>query len=216
MVILPTSKQLKKAIHKKIALAQDILVIEVYNHFPKAVIHGGTAIWRCYGSNRFSEDIDFYLPKIARQDLEKFLNDLKNKGFQVKKFKVTERAIFSKFLYIDVGVQLEAVFKTIKNFITKAFELSDGTSIIVNTLRAENLIEEKVISYLQRRKIRDLYDIYFLLRFIEERNVVDNLLKKLMEKFKLPIDENELKALIISGAVPSFENIVEEIKKWVK
>jgi predicted nucleotidyltransferase component of viral defense system len=62
MVTLPIDKKLKKKIHKTVALAQDILVLELYDKFPSAVIHGGTAIWRCYGSNRFSEEIDVYLP----------------------------------------------------------------------------------------------------------------------------------------------------------
>ena len=61
MVVLPLHHKLKKKIHKTIALAQDILVMKMYEKFPNAIIHGETAIWRCYGSNRFSEDVDVYL-----------------------------------------------------------------------------------------------------------------------------------------------------------
>jgi hypothetical protein len=55
LVILPLVKKLKKKIHRAIALAQDIIVLEIYEKSPSAVIHGGTAIWRCYGSNRFQK-----------------------------------------------------------------------------------------------------------------------------------------------------------------
>jgi len=64
--MLPIDKKLKKRTHKIVALAQDILVMELYNSFTNAIIHGGTAIWRCYGSNRFSEDVDVYLPFSAK------------------------------------------------------------------------------------------------------------------------------------------------------
>jgi predicted nucleotidyltransferase component of viral defense system len=62
MVTIPLYHKLKKKIHKTIALAQDILIIKMYEKFANAVIRGGTTIWRCYGSNRFSEDVDVYLP----------------------------------------------------------------------------------------------------------------------------------------------------------
>ncbi|MEM1546291.1 MAG: nucleotidyl transferase AbiEii/AbiGii toxin family protein [Candidatus Methanomethylicia archaeon] len=54
--------------------------MEIYNSFPEAVIHGGTAIWRCYGSNRFSEDVDVYLPLTVKMvNIENFLNNLRGK-----------------------------------------------------------------------------------------------------------------------------------------
>jgi len=34
--------------------------------FLMAVLHEGTVIWRCFKSNRFSEDLDFYLEKKRR------------------------------------------------------------------------------------------------------------------------------------------------------
>jgi len=54
MVSIPLILKLKKKSEKEIAYAQDIVVGELYKFFPDAVIHGGTAIWRCYQGNRFS------------------------------------------------------------------------------------------------------------------------------------------------------------------
>ncbi|MBM3309818.1 MAG: hypothetical protein FJY77_06125, partial [Candidatus Altiarchaeales archaeon] len=56
MTNIPLALRLKKQAHKKVAEAQDIIVRELYNVFDNAVLHGGTAIWRCYQGNRFSED----------------------------------------------------------------------------------------------------------------------------------------------------------------
>lgn len=63
MANIPLTLRLKKQAHKKVAEAQDLIVKELYSVFDGAVLHGGTAIWRCYGGNRFSEDVDAYLPR---------------------------------------------------------------------------------------------------------------------------------------------------------
>jgi len=219
MVVLPIDKKLKKRAHKNIALAQDILVMEIYNSFPAAVIHGGTVLWRCYGSNRFSEDIDLYLPLAIKEKekvLEEFLNSLRRNGFTVDKFKRTNKSIFAKFSYLDSVIRFEAVFKNIKNFVTKHFEMSDGTFILVNTLKPDDMIIEKISAYLKRRKVRDFYDIFFLLRFVEEKEEIKKPLARLVGEFKKPEDEKELKTLIISGSVPIVEKMLEEVKAWVR
>ena len=217
MVILPLNKKLKKKIHRTIALAQDVLVISVYDLFPKAVIHGGTAIWRCFGSNRFSEDVDLYLPiGLKKAGVGRFLDDLKRRGFTIEKFKTTENAIFSRFSYVDAAVRCEAVFKNVESFVTKPFEMVDGTFMMVNTLSAEKVIEEKVSAYLRRRKVRDLYDIFFLLKFVEEKEETRDVLAKLLKDFKAPEDSDELKTLIVLGAVPNVKDMVGEIERWVR
>jgi predicted nucleotidyltransferase component of viral defense system len=94
--------------------------------------------------------------------------------------------------------------------------MSDGSSILVNTLTPEDIIKEKVSVYLERRRIRDLYDIFFLLKFVERRENVKEALAKLINNFEKPLDEKELKVLIISGSVPSVENMLREASKWVK
>lgn len=47
---------------KQVALArlQDSIVESIVEVEPNIVFHGGTAIWRCYSSNRFSEDVGIY------------------------------------------------------------------------------------------------------------------------------------------------------------
>jgi predicted nucleotidyltransferase component of viral defense system len=211
------NKKFKKRIHKLIALAQDILVIELYDKFPSTIIHGGTAIWRCYGSNRLSEDVDAYFPlALKKENFKRFLDDLKSKGFVVEKFGRKNNSIFAKFSYLNAIVSFEAVFKNIKNFLVRPFEMSDGSSILVNTLTPEDIIKEKVSVYLERRRIRDLYDIFFLLKFVEKRENVKEVLTKLINNFKRPLDKKELKVLIISGSVPSVENMLREVRKWVK
>jgi predicted nucleotidyltransferase component of viral defense system len=217
MAVLPLLHKLRKKIHKTIALAQDILVMKMYEDFPKAVIHGGTAIWRCYGSNRFSEDVDVYLqPRDKNKKiLEEFFNKLKSLGFSIRKFKLTNNTLFSKLSYENVEIRFEASFKNIKS-IAKPFELTDGTFMNVLTLSAEDLILEKILAYKKRKKVRDIYDIAFLLKFVQDRNKIEKNLKEFIKTFQKPLDEKELSALIISGAVPNIEAMLEEITSWAK
>jgi len=216
MVILPIEKKLRKKIHKQVALAQDILILEVYNIFPKAIIHGDTAIWRCYGSNRFSEDVDFYFPLEVKERLQVLTENLKKRGFIIEKFKRTNNTIFAKFSYLNTSIRLEAVFKKIKKYVTKNFEMNDGTFILVNTLSPEEMILEKISAYKKRKKVRDLYDIFFLLKFVENKEKIKEALKDFLEKFEKPEDEKELKVLIISGSIPNVESMVEVMRAWVR
>ncbi len=213
MVILPLVRKLKKRIHREIAFAQDLLIQEVFRIFDSAILHDGTAIWRCYQSNRFSEDVDFYISSKENKKIEKFFGELKNFGIKILKQKLTQNALYSKLKYNEAEIRFEALFKERKNFATKEYEMVDGTKIVVNTLPPEELIKEKVEAYLKRRKIRDLYDIFFLLDFAEKKDV-KNELSRLLRNFKNPEDEKELKYLIIVGTAPKLEEMLKKIKKY--
>lgn len=215
---IPLEKRLKKNIHKKTALAQDLLMDAVYTHFPKAIVHGGTVIWRCYNGNRFSEDVDIYLPKkeYDADIFNNFLNSLKDKGFFVKKFKKTANSIFSKFELYGIEVRLEAVFKDVRNFIVKPFELTDGTFMNVYTLSPEDLLVEKILTYRNRKKVRDLYDIWFLSNLVSDIDKIKHYLEDFSKELEEPNDYNTLKALMIFGAVPSLKNLIEGVRIWAK
>lgn len=216
MVILPLIKKLKKSAHKQIALAQDILIQEIFSFFKTAVLHGGTSIWRCWKGNRFSEDIDIYLSEKEKEKIEAFLENLKSLGFKILKSKITKNAFYSKLEYQKAIVRFEVLFKRIKNFETKEYETSEGNKIVVNTLSAEDLISEKINAYLRRKMVRDVYDIYFLLDFIENKKNIKEKLKILLKNFQKPIDERELKFLIISGVAPKLEEIIKKIEKYAR
>jgi predicted nucleotidyltransferase component of viral defense system len=212
--VLLLIRRLTKKVHRDIAMAQDLMVNVMYNVFSDVVIHGGTAMWRCYGGNRFSEDIDVYLPLKyrKREKYDEFIDAMEQVGFKTEKFKDTGNVIYSKFSMNGVIVSFEALFKNVKNIVTMPFEMIDGNFINVYTLSSEALLAEKTLTYLSRRKIRDLYDIFFLLNVVNEK-VDKKLLRKFLSDFKLPIDTKDLKVLIISGAVPSVSDMLLVIKR---
>lgn len=67
----------------------------LYKVFPRSVLHGGIAIWRCYSGNRFSEDVNTYVEKDLEK-INKFFEELKRAGFEVTKKKDNEK--FDLFL----------------------------------------------------------------------------------------------------------------------
>ncbi len=208
----PLITQLKKQTHRDIARAQDIIVETLYTIFNTAVMHGGTAIWRCYQGNRFSEDIDTYLPKDLPK-LDAFFKKLQQRGFRIEKKKIGENSLYSQLLLNRTAVRFEAIWKkkegTLKDYLT-----AEGNSITIYTLPPEELIAEKVQAYLQRRKIRDLYDTIILLRAVKDPSTVRAELQRLIAAFQPPVDESELAVLILEGLVPSPKKMLDYIKNW--
>ena len=214
MVNIPLNLKLKKKIERDIAYAQDIIVGELYKFFPNAIIHGGTAIWRCYQGNRFSEDVDVYINKNLDK-IEELFNSLKSKGFKIIKKRIKDNSIYSELDFNGIAARFEATFQDKKPF-SRKYETSESFFINVYALSAEDLIIEKVETYLKRRKIRDLYDIYFLLNYAENKKAIENCLKKLIENYEKPKDEENLAGIIIMGAVPKSNELLTEIKRWAK
>ncbi|MEK6812869.1 MAG: nucleotidyl transferase AbiEii/AbiGii toxin family protein [Nanoarchaeota archaeon] len=210
---IPLYLQLKRELHKKIAQAQDVIIEEVYKFFEKPVLHGGTAIWRCYQGKRFSEDLDFYLPK-NKEKIERLFQALEKRGLKAVKKKVTENSVYSEWMWERITVRLKATFQSKKRSIAD-YELVNGNYISIYTLTPEEFIKEKIAAYLKRKKIRDLWDIFFLLPQVKEEKEIRRELKILIENFVPPIDEADLKAIILQGIVPSSREMMEYIKrKW--
>lgn len=210
--MIPLILRLKKSSHREIAKAQDLIVTTLYEVFNNAVLHGGTTIWRCYGGKRFSEDVDAYLPKdLAR--VEHFFKKLQQKGFVLEKKKIGENSIYSNLKLSQTKVRFEALFKKAEGHLQE-YETAEGNIILVSALSPEELIEEKVNTYLKRRKIRDLYDLFILLRQVKDKTPLQKKLKELLDHFKEPEDEKDLQILILEGLVPSSQKMREYLRSW--
>ena len=211
---IPIRLKLRSKADKEVALVQDIIIMELYKFFPGAVLHGGTGIWRCYHGNRFSEDVDVYIKRDEKQ-LNEFFKALEKDGFKINKKRLKENSIYSGLSFNDVLTKFEATFQD-KNPFPGKYETSEGFFIKIYTLSPEDLIIEKVETYLNRKKIRDLYDISFLINFIENKEIIKPFLKKLITAFEKPVDEENIKNIIISGIAPSSSELLMEIERWAR
>jgi predicted nucleotidyltransferase component of viral defense system len=209
---IPLQARLKREVHRKIAYAQDLILKEVYAVLNNAVLHGGTAIWRCYNGKRFSEDLDFYL----QNDLEKInliFENLAKIGFEIKKKKISENSVYSELELDRTSVRLEATFQKISGVLCD-YEMSDGNFISIYSLTAEQFLAEKANTYLKRFKIRDIWDVFFLLKTIENPKKIKEI-ETLIKSYKKPIDEEDLKVILLEGIIPSSSEMIEYIKrKW--
>lgn len=207
---IPIIKKLRKRQQVHVATLQDMLMEIVYKLVETPVLHGGTAVWRCYGGNRFSEDLDFYF-KPDPDFKARLTRVLPSYGMEMLKFKDTGNVLFSKIGDGETEIRLESNHVMIKDSVIKDFEKVDGSPMTVHTLSEESLIKEKMAAYLDRKLIRDVYDVYHLSSMVDPALVQEEALEFLHD-LPAPVDPGVLKVLIISGAVPTFESMVRTIR----
>jgi predicted nucleotidyltransferase component of viral defense system len=188
----------------RIAELQDAVILELSRRF-YFVLHGGLAVWRVYGGKRFSLDIDIY-----HEDPRKLMNI----PFKFTRKKLTSSGVLYLRLKNGAEVELEAspMFER-KEIIEADYWLVDGSSIVIRTLRQEELVREKVEAFLERGKARDLYDIYYLLDLCDPALIKEEM-KVLSEKLRIPDDFSGLKELILMGVPPSFDAIERKVRRY--
>ncbi|MFH1520773.1 MAG: nucleotidyl transferase AbiEii/AbiGii toxin family protein [Candidatus Micrarchaeota archaeon] len=208
---IPLANKLKKRLHREIGLLQDEVLDIAYEIENSVILHGGTAIWRCYGGNRFSEDLDFYSkPRKFENEFEALV---KRRGLFITKIKKTDNLVFSKISNGEVEVRAEFNFSKSVRGTLGTYERMDSSLTTIFTLSPEELIFEKIDAYSNRMLIRDIYDLVHLTAMVENPKSVAERMKSFLINVKKPVDEKNIKAIIYSGAVPSFEQMLEILKK---
>ncbi len=212
---LPIEKTLKKREYRELALFQDTVVAVLYQIDSTVVLHGGTCVWRCFGGNRFSNDIDMYMR--SKSNLDKIKNGIlataSDYGIRIEKIKDTGNLIFMAFSSGNTYLKVEINYmkKGIRPVATK-FEKIDGTYSEVLTLQPDDLILEKISAYSDRLFIRDIYDIYILTDYVTEKEKIKRSVIDFLNKIELPANEADLKTLIYAGPVPSFKSMINHIR----
>jgi predicted nucleotidyltransferase component of viral defense system len=218
---IPLEKRLRRRLHVEIGRLQDEVVEAAYALDGGLVFHGGTAIWRCFSGNRFSEDLDFYCSGISIIPLRTksvrrlcpargagAISDgleaaLSSRALELVKFKRTGNLIFAKVKGGEAEVRLEVNFSSAKRGAAARYERMNGSRMDVLCLTAGELVLEKVAAYRDRRFVRDLYDIYHLSEGMEGDAAVRKAVAGMLRDFRPPLDAKNLPALIYSGAAPS-------------
>ncbi len=211
---IPIAKLLKTRVYREMAAFQDDVVDILYRTDNTIIIHGGTAVWRCYGGSRFSDDIDAYISSGRLEELkEKIRKTAFEHGVVVQKIKDTGNVIFIGLSLEDKQLKVEINHQK-KNLKPTAarFERTDGTYMEVLTLTPEDLILEKINAYQNRLLIRDVYDIYILANQVSDNKKIKENVLQFLKKLKPPVNEETLPSLIYVGPAPSFETMIRHIK----
>ena len=136
---------------------------------------GGTALRIVYQSARFSEDLDFStnqedVPEIENCLIE-VLERIEKESMQatLREAKTTSGGYLTTIDFVLFGqtipIQIEISFREKENkgqLISIAPDLTVEYTLVV--LEQEQLISQKMRALLARKKARDFYDLYFILR----------------------------------------------------
>lgn len=143
----------------------------------KLLFKGGTALRFIYGSPRFSEDLDFTGKNVYRYEIieELFINtlsEIEKQGIKtdLKEAKPTTGGYLG-IIHYELYDFIEDMNFEIS--LRKGRELTKEITTIINDiipaytvcqLSGKDIVKEKIAALLSRKKPRDYYDLYFLLR----------------------------------------------------
>lgn len=149
----------------------------------KMLFKGGTALRIVYGSSRFSEDLDFSVFGIEQNDLKHFVEDLFVKvlaeiervGIHVDVGEKSDKtaggyfgvATFKILDYQSVNVEINISARNGREISGEVDSVANDfvpTYTLIHLPQGE-LVEEKIFGALrERKKPRDFYDLYFIMR----------------------------------------------------
>ena len=213
----PIEKSLKSEKQIAIARLQDLAMDSVMAIEKGIILHGGTAIWRCFGGKRFSSDLDLYASEKQFKKLKGNLTwELNKRGVTMDYPQSTAHVINAH--NAQASVKLEILKKPNgKRSIQKEYVRADGTKMFINTLSEADFITEKIKAYNSRGYARDLYDIYHLLSsYGKPDNKINKKLGAFLKSIIPPKDEKQLKELVYEGVAPTFDTIINYIRDAIK
>lgn len=130
---------------------------------------GGTMLRLCYGLNRFSVDIDFWL--IKKIDYGKFFEDLRDYlglFYAIKdsanKFNTLLFELKSKDYPRSLKIEIRKENRKIETGTAIAYSKYSNTQVFLKVFSLEEMMHAKVSAFLDRKEIRDAFDIEFLLK----------------------------------------------------
>ncbi len=220
----------------------ELILFSIYSEFGSAlVLKGGTALYKLYNLNRFSEDLDFTFnkrkfdfKKLARKiilSLERLGISGKMKELSKYKNEVNIKLVFSGPLYrgskesmafISLNISLrERVFGFKKEILIPSYKEIPSFDVFV--MEPQEILAEKVRAIYTRDKPRDVYDLWFL--FKRGETIDFQLIGKKFKAAEIKFSQKEfLKkigekkdlwerdlARMIIGSLPEFEDVKKEI-----
>ncbi|MBI5407936.1 MAG: nucleotidyl transferase AbiEii/AbiGii toxin family protein [Nitrospirae bacterium] len=133
------------------------------------VLGGGTMLRLCLGLNRFSVDLDFWILKDL--DINKVFADLKAYlagHYEIKdaadKFYSLVFEIRSKDFPRSLKIEIRKETKKIKTERMIAYSKYSNTQVFLRVVSLKEMMSSKITAFLDRKEIRDVFDMEFLLR----------------------------------------------------
>jgi predicted nucleotidyltransferase component of viral defense system len=212
----PIERMLNNGAQIAIARLEDSVVKAIYELDSGVVMHGGTAIWRCYGGYRFSSDVDIYLKDTQ---VKKFNSELtwKLSKYQLRHDPPSHDGRRIRVFNDNADTKIEAMKPPLGLKSTSVlYEMANSTKISIRTLDLDDFIKEKMNTYWKRFYARDFFDVYQLVINHTVGQDVKKEVLKFIETAPKPKDQNVLKDIVYVGPAPSFDEMVSAIRGRLK
>ena len=156
-------------------IAQERFEIEVLDrlnsgkYLSRLAFGGGTMLRLCHGLDRFSVDLDFWLVKDSRQsrlftDLREYLSGFYRIEGSAEKFYAIllekKSPEYPRSLKLEIRKKMEPF--TMEHAI--AYSRHSNTQVYLQAISLESMMASKIAAFLDRKEIRDVYDMEFLLK----------------------------------------------------
>ncbi|HEC77284.1 MAG TPA: nucleotidyl transferase AbiEii/AbiGii toxin family protein [Thermoplasmatales archaeon] len=225
---------------------QHMFLINLYRRIGnELVFKGGTALQKCYGLNRFSEDLDFALFKIISFDevINRTIKGMNLFGCEAdfKKLKEDEIAISFQirargplydgreksltYIRIEISKREKILLPVLKKDVVPIYR--DLPPYLISVMNPSEIMAEKVRAIITRDRARDIYDLYFLLRkkiktgigLIEEKLLYYNV-EFDIDTFLISVERKEKlwynELNQLIPNVPDFQVVKKEIESWMR
>ncbi|MBI5332572.1 MAG: nucleotidyl transferase AbiEii/AbiGii toxin family protein [Candidatus Aenigmarchaeota archaeon] len=212
-----------------------------YKRFSDAVFKGGTCIKYLYGIDRFSEDLDFNItisPEEFLEQAKQAMDQMKMTGIEngfIKKEIFADSFACEIFFHgplfrgisqtrnkirIDAGKRTKVILKPEWQTIYSEYP-ETGENFMILTMNRKEMLAEKIIAAMSRKKGRDLYDVWFLLK--TGIAVDKKLLQRKAQSAKTTINMNNLLSKNdyerdmkrVSRNIVPYEQVREEVKEAI-
>jgi predicted nucleotidyltransferase component of viral defense system len=200
------NKGLKNKEHIEKDYFQDIFLFNLYKKTNLFIFKGGTALYKLYNLPRFSEDLDFSSLEDSGKTEEIIKEVIASvNSFSIRSLKKIHDSLLIKIsvegiltdyntLRIDINLKNKPLKEAdIKNLIPEYIDISPFS---LQVLKVDEIISEKIHALLTRRKARDVYDLFFLLRMAKlDKKLAEEKLKLFGMKYDLDLIKNRISAL---------------------
>jgi predicted nucleotidyltransferase component of viral defense system len=135
----------------------------------KLVFCGGTMLRLCYGLDRFSVDLDFWIgPGIKVTQLYSALKEYLSRWFTlsgaVNKFYTLLFEIKSKQFPRNLKIEIRKEIKKVETERAIAYSKYSTVQVFLTTVSLKEMMDSKIKAFLTRREVRDAFDMEFLLK----------------------------------------------------
>jgi len=150
----------------------ELEVLDLFNSYKVTndlVFGGGTMLRLCWGLNRFSVDLDFWLLNdVEPGNLFKRISGLFQDRYRIvdaaDKFYTLLFEIKSEIYPRSLKVEIRKEKKKIRVEKSIAYSKFTDRQVILNTVSLNDMLVSKIDALLVRKEIRDVFDIEFLIK----------------------------------------------------